>query len=362
MARTLKSDKVLFVAVLALVSTSAVMVLSATLMSSVRQIAWATAGVIAMLVAMRVDYHYLRRPAVIWSLLTVTVIGLVAVYFFESRNGAHRWVGNGAFTWQPSELAKLAAIVFTAAVLERRMHRINDMGYTLAPIAIVTGLLAFLIVNEPDLGTAAVLVIVVLAMLFAAGLSWKYLAGAVMLMLPVLTYFIVFYSWRMTRLLAFMSPGDNVDSANYQLMQSKIALGSGGVVGLGLGNSAQKLYFLPEKDNDFIFAIIGEEFGLIGTSAIILCFLVIAWRGLRAALLAPDRFGTLVGIGISMLVGIQAFVNMSVVTGVAPTKGIPLPLVSAGGSALVTTLIGMGILLNISQQASRSAAASVDAR
>jgi cell division protein FtsW len=162
--------------------------------------------------------------------------------------------------------------------------------------------------------------------------------------------------------MAFMDPTVGRLKENYQLEQSTIALGSGGPFGLGLGNGMQKVFFLPEPHNDFIFAVIGEELGLIGTTAILACFAVIAWRGLRAALLAPDRFGTLLGIGIAMMVGLQAFLNMSVVTGLAPTKGIPLPLVSAGGSSLVVTLLAMGILLNISQQASSTAAASVDAR
>ena len=361
MARTLRSDKVLFSAVVALVCTSTVMVVSATLLSSLMQLAYAVAGIIALLVMMRVDYHQLRRPAVIWSLLAFTVAGLLAVFLFDDRNGAQRWINLGFGTWQPSELAKIAAIVFTAAVLERRMHRINETGYVLAPIAIVTGGLALLIVVEPDLGTAMVLVMTVLAMLVSAGLSWRYVMSAGMLALPVLTYLILAYPWRVQRLLAFWNPEDKALGENYQLTQSLIALGSGGTTGLGLGNSAQKMHFLPEAENDFIFSIIGEEFGLIGTTALVICFSIIAWRGLRTALLAPDRFGTLLGIGISMLVILQAFVNMSVVVGLVPTKGIPLPFISAGGSSLVTMLLAAGILLNISQQSSR-VAASVDSR
>jgi cell division protein FtsW len=368
MARTLRSDKVLFWATLVLVCTSVVMVFSAmstpkaSLFQMLRQLAWAVAGVAALLAAMRLDYHQLRRPVVIWSVLGIAVAGLLAVFFFNPRNGANRWIDLKFATLQPSELAKLAAIFFAAAILERRMHRINDVGYALAPIAVVTGGLAFLVVIEPDLGTAAVIVLVVVTMLFAAGMSWRYLAAGFMLMLPLLTYLILAFPWRFARILAFLNPSDATLPENYQLIQSKIALGSGGAVGLGLGNSQQKLFFLPEPQTDFIFAVIGEELGLIGTTAIVICFVVIAWRGLRAALLAPDRFGTFVGIGIAMLVGVQALINMSVVTGLAPTKGIPLPLVSAGGSSLFVTMLAMGILLNISQQASSTAAASVSAR
>jgi cell division protein FtsW len=367
MARTLKSDKVLFWGALALVCTSIVMVFSASALNKaagppLSQLGWAVAGIGALLVMMRVDYHHLRRPAVIWSLVAFTIGALLAVFFFEERNGARRWIEVAGRTWQPSELAKLAAIIFAAAVLDRRMHRINDVGYSLAPIAVVTGVLAFLIVIEPDLGTSTVLVLVVVSMVFAAGLRWRYLGGGVLLMLPVLVYFIVAFPWRWARIMAFMDPTVGRLKENYQLEQSTIALGSGGPFGLGLGNGMQKVFFLPEPHNDFIFAVIGEELGLIGTTAILACFAVIAWRGLRAALLAPDRFGTLLGIGIAMMVGLQAFLNMSVVTGLAPTKGIPLPLVSAGGSSLVVTLLAMGILLNISQQASSTAAASVDSR
>ena len=367
MARTLRSDKILFWSALALVCTSVVMVFSASVLnktagSPLRQLGWAVAGIVALLVMMRIDYHYLRRPAVIWTLVSFTAAGLIAVFFFDERNGASRWIEIGHLTWQPSEFAKVVAIVFAAAVLERRMHRINDVSYSLVPIGIVTGALAFLIVMEPDLGTATVLILVVLAMVFAAGLSWRYLAGVFLLMLPVVTYFIVAYPWRVARILSFMDPSRDPLGDRYQLGQSEIALGSGGTFGLGLGNGLQKVFFLPEAHNDFIFAVVGEELGLIGTTAILVCFAVIAWRGLRAALLAPDRFGALMGIGIALMVGLQAFINMSVVTGLAPTKGIPLPLVSAGGSSLVMNLLAMGILLNISQQASSTAAATVDAR
>ncbi len=368
MARTLRSDKVLFWAALTLVCTSVVMVVSASAYlhdlqgTLTRQLGLSIFGVILLFAAMRTDYHHLRRPVVIWTLLAICVVGLVAVFFFTERNGARRWIAIPGLTLQPSELAKLAAVIFAAAILERRMHRINEVGYSLLPIAVVTGALAFLIVKEPDLGTSAVLVLIVLTMVFAAGLSWRLVVGVVLLMLPALTYFIVAYGWRTARVLAFLNPTAHKLAENFQLEQSKIALGSGGVFGLGLYKGVQKLFFLPEPHNDFIFAVIGEELGLIGTTALLVCFGVIAWRGLRAALLAPDRFGTLVGIGLAMMVGMQAFINMSVATGLAPTKGIPLPLVSAGGSSLLVNLLAMGILLNISQQASPAAAAAVDAR
>jgi cell division protein FtsW len=372
MARTLRSDKVLFFAALALVCTSVIMVVSASVAreplarASLRQLAYAVGGLIAMFALMRTDYHHLRRPTVIWTLLGVTTAGLLGVFLFKDLNGAHRWihlpVPGLPVSLQPSELAKLAAIVFAAAVLERRMHRINDVRYSLLPIGLVTGVLAFLIVKEPDLGTSMVVVLAVLTMAFAAGLSWRYLCGVLLLMLPVLTYYILTHAERTNRVLAFLRPDEvNKLGDGWQLYQSLIALGSGGIFGLGLGEGWQKLFFLPEPQNDFIFAVIGEEFGLVGTTLVVACFAVVAWRGLRAALLAPDRFGTLVGVGLTMMIGMQAFINMSVVTGLAPTKGIPLPFVSAGGSSLLVNLLAMGILLNISQQASPAAAATVDA-
>jgi cell division protein FtsW len=359
----------LFWAAVALVSTSVVMVVSASVAResmarvSLRQLGYAAVGVLAMFAAMRTDYHHLRRPVVIWSLLGVTIAGLLAVFLFHEVNGARRWIQLPGLTLQPSELAKLAAIIFAAAILERRMHRINDVKYSLMPIGIVTAVLAFLIVKEPDLGTTAVVVLAVLAMVFAAGLHWRYVFGAVLLMLPAILLYIVTHQHALDRITAFMQPGSpqNQLTDGHQLLQSQIALGSGGVFGLGLGNSLQKRFFLPEAHNDFIFAVIGEELGLIGTAALLLCFMVVAWRGLRAAMLAPDRFGTLVGVGLTMMIGMQAFINMSVVTGLAPTKGIPLPLVSAGGSSLLVNLLAMGILLNISQQTSVTAAATVEA-
>jgi len=368
MARTLRSDKILFWAALILVCTSVVMVVSASAATDsmttvlIRQLGFAAVGVIGMFAAMRTNYHHLQRPMLIWTAIAVSVIGLIAVFFFHERNGAHRWVGFYSLSVQPSEFAKITAVIFAAAILERRMHRIDDVKYSLLPVAIVTGVLAFLIVEEPDLGTSIVVVMAVMAMVFVAGLSWRYLSGSLLLLLPAVTYYIVTHPFRINRVMAFLHPDEHTQlNEGWQLLQSKIALGSGGLLGLGLGGSMQKRFFLPEANNDFILAVIGEEMGLIGTTALLICFAVIAWRGLRAALLAPDRFGTLLGIGMSMMIAMQAFLNMTVVTGMAPTKGIPLPLVSAGGTSLVINLLAMGILLNISQQRSSAAAATVDA-
>jgi cell division protein FtsW len=371
MARTLRSDQWLFWATLALVTISFAMVVNTSLKgadaaftkSAVKQLVIVSAGLVAMFVAMRLDYHRLREPRVIWTLLAVSVAGLIAVYFVNDvRKGATRWIPIGGFTFQPSELAKLAAIVFAAAVLERRMHRINDTAYSLLPIGIVTGVLSLLIVLEPDLGTAVALAAFVGTMAIAAGLGWRQVMVGVLASLPVLTYFVITEGYRVLRMVSFLGIGKPDPAVEHQIRQSLIALGSGGTFGNGLGSSTQKAFFLPEAHNDFIFAIVGEELGLVGTTLMLACFAFIAWRGLRAALLAPDKFGVLMGIGLTMMIGLQALINMSVVTKLAPTKGIPLPLVSAGGSSLVINLIAIGILLNISQQASPVAAASVDTR
>jgi cell division protein FtsW len=373
MARTLKSDKLLFTVTLFLVCSSVVMVYSASAVQALdqhgsaawfmgKQLLWAVLGVSVMLGAMRLDYHALRRPAVIWSLVGVTVAGLLSVFFFDPRNGTQRWMLLGPLSLQPSELAKVTAIVFAAALLERRMSRINDLRYAIGPIAIVSLALAGLIVSEPDFGTSVVLLSVVGAVIFGAGLSYRYLVGMGLLLLPAAIGLVLIEPYRVRRLFAFIDPELDPTGASYQLNQSLIAVGSGGGLGRGLMEGVQKLYYLPEAHTDFIYAVVGEELGLIGTSLILLCFVVITWRGLRTALVAPDRFGALLAIGLTMMISLQALVNMSVVLGLAPTKGIPLPFVSNGGSSLLVSLLAMGILLNISQQSSPTAAASIEGR
>lgn len=363
MARTLRSDRWLFLGALALATTSVVMVVSASMARdsiaavSLRQLTFVGIGLVGMFAAMRVDYHHLRRPAVIAALLAVTGVGLLSVFSFRAINGSHRWIQLPGLNIQPSELAKLAAILFAGALLERRMHRINEFKYALLPIAVVTGTLALLIVREPDMGTSTVLVVSVATMVVAAGLDWRYIAGAAVVTVPVLAATIAMAGYRSDRLRDWLEYLAGHGAA-YQLKQSLIALGSGGALGLGLGASSQKWFFLPEANNDFIFSIIGEELGVMGTTLLLVCFMFVAWRGLRAALLAPDRFGALVGIGLTMMLALQACFHMSVALGLVPTKGIPLPLVSAGGSSLVVNMLAMGILLNISQQASVTAAAA----
>jgi cell division protein FtsW len=360
MARKLKSDKVLFLATLLLVCSSVVMVYSASAALAmnrfnqpyfflVKQAMWAALGLAAMTIAMRFDYRNYRQPSFIWVSLGLVVVALVAVLFSPPINGSRRWFGVGGFGVQPSELAKLSAIFFIAALLERRMHRIDDIPYALIPIGVVIGALVGLILLEPDLGTAMTLLLIAVAMVFTAGLSYRYIAGAMLCGLPVVYFILMSASYRRRRLLAFWDPWSDPLGDGFQVIQSLIAVGSGGFAGRGFMSGVQKLFYLPEPHTDFIYAVIGEEFGLLGTTVVLACFMVIAWRGLKIAMEAPDRFGAFLAVGLTTMIAVQAFFNISVVLGLVPTKGIPLPFVSAGGSSLLISLLGMGILLNVSQ-------------
>jgi cell division protein FtsW len=257
----------------------------------------------------------------------------------------------GGLGIQPSELAKLVAIFFIAAILERRMHRVNEVGYSLLPIAVVVLGLVGLILLEPDLGTALALVLIAAVMVFAAGLNYTYIVGAVLVSAPLVGMLVMGAGYRRRRLLTFLNPWQDPLGDGFQIIQSLIAVGTGGVWGRGLMNGVQKLFYLPEPHTDFIYAVIAEELGLIGASLVLVCFLVVAWRGLRVALRAPDSFGAFLAIGLTTMVALQALVNISIVLGLLPTKGIPLPFVSFGGSSLLMNLVGMGILLNVSQHA-----------
>ena len=367
MARTLKSDKLLFVATLLLLGTSILMVYSASSFLAMtryqnqyyflfKQLAWAVIGLAALAVTMKVDYRVYRQPTIIWAGLIVVFLALVAVLFMPARNGTSRWFALGSMTLQPSEFAKIVLIIFAAALLERRMHRIADVKYALGPILIATGLFVALVLKEPDFGTSVAILTIVGAMIFSAGLSYRYLIGGVLILAPVLTVYALSAQYRRQRLLSFLDPWADQLGSGYQVVQSLIAIGSGGIFGRGLMGSVAKQSFLPEPHTDFIASVIAEELGLIGITLLVIAFLIIAWRGLRAAVLAPDRFGTLLGIGLTTMIAVQAFINLSVVTGLFPNKGMPLPFVSNGGSSLVINLLGMGILLNISQQASTVAA------
>ncbi len=356
MARKLKSDRILFLTTLLLVCLSVVMVYSASAVKNpyaylTKQLMWAALGFAVLSVVMRIDYRHYRESAFIWSFLGIVTLGLVAVLFMPSRNHASRWFNVGGLGIQPSEPAKLAVIVFIAALLERRMHRVNEVGYSLVPIALVVLGWIALILGEPDLGTAAALTLIAAVMVFAAGLNYRHMTGAAIVALPVVVVLVMTVGYRMRRILTFLNPWEDPLGNGYQIIQSLIAVGTGGVQGRGLMNGVQKLFYLPEAQTDFIYAVIAEEMGLIGATLVLICFCVIAWRGVRIALNAPDKFGAFLALGLTTMVVVQAFVNMSVVLGLMPTKGIPLPFVSFGGSSLLINLLGMGVLLNVSKHA-----------
>jgi cell division protein FtsW len=360
MARKLQSDKWLFLATLALICASVVMVYSASALVALerfqqpylfvtKQIMWAAVGLAVLSIVMRIDYRAYRNDRMLWILLAVVTVMLVGVLFRQPINGTRRWFGIGGFGIQPSELAKLSAILFTALMLERRRARINELPYSLLPIAMVVGVIVALILLQPDFGTAVSLLAVISVMVFAAGISYRYLFGAALLALPALYVILMQADYRRRRLLTFMDPWADPLGDGFQIIQSLIAVGTGGVFGKGLMNGVQKLFYLPEPHTDFIYAVISEETGFIGASLVVLCFCVIAWRGLRTAMRAPDTFGAFLALGITMMLVLQAFVNISVVLGLMPTKGIPLPLVSSGGSSMLINLLAVGVLLNISQ-------------
>jgi cell division protein FtsW len=365
MARKLKSDKVLFVATILLVGLSIVMVYSASAVVGlerfgkayvflIKQGMWAALGFAMLWLVMKIDYRTYREPVFIWTCLGIVSLALVGVLFSPPVNNARRWFNLAGIGVQPSELAKLAAIFFIAALLERRMHRINEIGYALMPIGIFLGCLVGLILLEPDFGTSMSLLAIAAVMVFAAGLNYTYIFGVLLVALPVIGVLVMGTGYRRRRVLTFLDPWQDPLGDGFQIIQSLIAVGTGGVGGRGLMNGVQKLFYLPEPHTDFIYAVIAEELGLIGATAVLLCFCVITWRGLRTALRAPDGFGSLLALGLTTMVVAQAFFNISVVLGLLPTKGIPLPFVSAGGSSLLINLVGMGILLNVSQHASEA--------
>jgi cell division protein FtsW len=362
MARKLKSDPVLFIATILLIGLSIVMVYSASAVMAMertgrphffltKQAMWAALGMAVLGIVMRIDYRNYRQPAFIWISLVLVLLGLIGVLFSPPVNNARRWFAVGGLGVQPSELAKLVAIFFIAALLERRMHRINELGYSLIPIGVVVAGLVGLILLEPDFGTSMSLIAIAAVMVFTAGLNYTYIVGSALCALPAIAFLVMGTTYRRQRILTFLNPWEDPLGAGFQIIQSLIAVGTGGVWGRGLMNGVQKLFYLPEPHTDFIYAVIAEELGLIGATAVLICFCVISWRGLRIAVRAPDGFGSFLALGLTTMVAVQAFFNISVVLGLLPTKGIPLPFVSAGGSSLLINLVGMGILLNVSQHA-----------
>ncbi|MEP6903457.1 MAG: putative lipid II flippase FtsW [Actinomycetota bacterium] len=370
MAKKLRIDWFLFAIAASLALFGAVMVYSASAMISLRETAnnadgatqfqyffkqfgFTIFGLIVMYVASKVDYKFYQNRYVVFGILGVTSLLLILVYGFPAINGAHRWIRFPGFSFQPSEVAKIVLPVFLAWFLTIKEKAVGELKETVLPCLAVLAFIGGLIFLEPDLGTTIVLCAIFVSVYFAAGARIVHLAsvGAVMLIGGVGA--LVFAPWRVARLIAFFDPcaQENAAGAGYQVCQSLYAIGSGGVLGEGFAKGQQKLFYLPYPYSDFIFAVVGEELGLIGTLAVVIAFGLLLWRGTRAALLAPDRFGMLLGIGLITGLIVQALFNISVVISILPAKGIPLPFISYGGSSIVITLFAVGILLNISQYA-----------
>ena len=364
MARKLATDKVLFASVGALVATGLLMIYSASAM----QIYLPSAGgpshpyffvfkqAVAVLLgagvgwaATSIDYRTWNDRTLIVAGRTVLVLALVLVLFRAPINGTKRWIDLGLMSIQPSEFAKIGLIVALAAILSRREGAVEDLRRTLLPIVALLALFVGLVLAQPDFGTALSYLGVAAAMLYFAGLRVRWFFGAAVLALPTLAAYVWHASYRRERLLAFLHPEADPLGRGFQSIQSLIAVGTGGWTGLGIGHGKQKLFFLPYPYTDFIYAIVGEELGLIGCAVVLGLFGVVFARGLRAAENAPDGFGRLLGVGLSVMIVLQALVNISVVLALLPTKGIPLPFVSYGGSALWADLLAVGLLLNLSQ-------------
>jgi cell division protein FtsW len=359
MAKKLAFDRVLFTTVALLIFFGLVMVYSASAAIArerspllnpflVKQALAAVVGLALMVCLMHVDYRRLRSPAVIYPLLAAALLLLAGVLFAPPINGTRRWFLLAGLSLQPSELAKLALVPFIAYQIDRKQGEVNRLSL-LVPVGLATVLVACLILLEPDMGTAVLLAGTALLLVFLAGLSWGWVAGALALVPPVLWLLVMAEPYRRGRFSTFLDPERDPLGGGFQGLQSLIAVGSGGLLGLGPGKSVQKLYFLPHPESDFIFSIVAEELGMVGAMALVVAFAVFAWRGLRAGAKAPDLFGRYLGWGFTGVVALQALINVSVTVALLPTKGIPLPFISYGGSSLVVTLCACGVLLNVSQ-------------
>jgi cell division protein FtsW len=361
MAKRVGVDKWLFGTVLLLVLFGLVSVFSASAVMAqqttgspysfvTKQAAFALIGLIALFVLMRVDYRRYNNPKLIFTLMGVTGLLLVAVFAMSGMNGAHRWIRIAGTTLQPSELAKPVIVLFLAWWLQKRIHKIDDIKETLLPALIPPVLYIGLILKEPDLGTAMVCAAVLMLMLYLAGMQMKWIAVAAACAAPVMYWMLFHVAWRAARMKVFLNPEADPKGAGFHILQSLIAVGSGGIGGRGLMEGVQKLFFLPEPQTDFIFANICEELGLIGALCVVAAFCVLGYRGLRTAFLSRDPFARFLAFGLTTAILVQAFFNMSVVLALLPTKGIPLPLISSGGTSVFITLACMGVLLNVTRE------------
>ncbi len=362
--RSSRSFKTMFILTFLLCGLGLVMVLTSSVVTSLddvgsawyhagRQMVWLCLGVIAAIATIRIDYHTWKKPFFCKGLLLATLLSLLALQvpgLGITVNGSTRWLRIGPMYFQPSELAKLSLILFTASVVARRIGQTHRVKNVLAPTTIVFLLLAGLIVIQPSLGSVLVMSGIFLAMLYMAGVPMKQLSVLSLAGVGAAALFVLGTSYRRARLMAFFDPWEHPYTIGYQTIQAQIGIASGGLTGLGPGNSKAALAHLPYAHSDFIFAIIAEELGLIGASMVIGSFLLMAVTGLRIAREAPDPYGSLLAIGISSWIVFQAFMNIAVAVGLTPTTGVPLPFISYGGSSLLLNLASIGILLNVARQ------------
>ena len=361
--RDLSVDKVLLAVVLGLTLFGVVMVYSASAVLAqrnygsqfyflARQGMWAVVGLIAMAIGMSIDYRHYHRPVVVKGLLVVTLLLLMAVFLFPAHRSTHRWIRYegvlSVLSIQPAEISKLAMVAFLSFFLCARSTQLDMFKRTFLPAALVGATLIGLVALEPDLGTALALVAIFTGMLFQAGVPLRYLASLGLLTLPALVYMLL-VPWRFQRIMDFLDPWENQTGSSFQIVQSLIAVGSGGSSGLGFAQGKQKLFYLPAPHTDFIFSVIAEELGLLGAATVVLMFALLAWRGFRAAKFAPDMFGQLFAVGLTTMIAVQALFNVSVTLSLVPAKGIPLPFISSGGTSLAISLFAAGVLLNVSK-------------
>ena len=347
--------------VLALLGFGLIMVFSASTVVSAelygsqtwiftRQLLFVILGLVTLMVSMKIDYHFYERRSVIYLLLTLSLLLLVFLLVVPGSSGVQRWIRFGPANFQPSELAKLAVILFSSFYLATRKEELHSFKRGVLPYLAVVGTVVFLVLIEPDLGTAASIALTASFLLFLGGVRYRYLLGLLLAVIPALYFLVVLVPYRLNRILAFLYPERDPYGIGYQIRQSLIAVGSGGWSGLGYAQGKQKLFFLPEPHTDFIYAVVGEEFGFLGCLTVLVLFGLLFWRGTRIAVRAESAFGTYLGLGIACMIVFQAYVNMSMVISLLPTKGLPLPFVSMGGSSMIMTMAAVGILLNISSQ------------
>jgi cell division protein FtsW len=361
MAKRVGVDKWMYGTVLVLVLLGLVFVFSSSAVVAsvkfnsastfvVKQAMWAVLGIATMTVLMSVDYRRLNNPKVVFSVMAFTTLLLLGVFAMHRTNGAHRWIHLGPLSLQPSEMVKPAVILFLAWFLQDRIGAMDDWRHSVLPAVLPVLVMVALILKEPDLGTALVCLAATAILLYLAKLPLRYYAVGAIAAAPVLYFMLFRVAWRVHRLEAFLHPDQDQGGAGFHIHQSLIAVGTGGFFGRGLMEGRQKLFYLPESHTDFIFANIAEELGLLGTLFVVGLFAYLGYRGIRAAMLARDPFAQFLAVGITCTILVQACFNISVVLSLVPTKGIPLPFISSGGTSLFITLASMGVLLNITRE------------